>query len=88
MMEVIGAARHLGVTSLDASFADLMIKMTDEMTPYSPSMKLDYDFHRPMEIYYLYSRPIAIAREAGFAMPKLAMLEAELKFLSELNKKG
>lgn len=88
MMEVIGAARHLGVTSLDASFADLMIKMTDEMTPYSPSMKLDYDFHRPMEIYYLYSRPIAIAREAGFAMPKLAMLEAELKFISELNKKG
>ena len=88
MMEVIGAARHLGVTSLDASFADLMIKMTDEMTPYSPSMKLDYDFHRPMEIYYLYSRPIVIAREAGFAMPKLAMLEAELKFLSELNKKG
>lgn len=88
MMEVIGAARHLGVTSLDVSFADLMIKMTDEMTPYSPSMKLDYDFHRPMEIYYLYSRPITIAREAGFAMPKLAMLEAELKFLSELNKKG
>lgn len=88
MMEVIGAARHLGVTSLDASFADLMIKMTDEMTPYSPSMKLDYDFHRPMEIYYLYSRPIAIAREAGFNMPKLAMLEAELKFISELNKKG
>ena len=65
-----------------------MVKMTDEMTPYSPSMKLDYDFHRPMEIYYLYSRPITIAREAGFAMPKLAMLEAELKFLSELNKKG
>lgn len=88
MMEVIGAARHLGVTSLDASFADLMIKMTDEMTPYSPSMKLDYDFHRPMEIYYLYTRPIAIAREAGFNMPKLTMLEAELKFLSELNKKG
>lgn len=88
MMEVIGAAHHLGVTSLDASFADLMIKMTDEMTPYSPSMKLDYDFHRPMEIYYLYSRPIAIAREAGFNMPKLAMLEAELKFISELNKKG
>ena len=83
MMEVIGAARHLGVTGLDASFADLMIKMTDEMTPYSPSMKLDYDFHRPMEIHYLYSRPIEIAREAGFRMPKLEMLEAELKFLAK-----
>ena len=83
MMEVIGAARHLGVTGLDASFADLMIQMTDEMTPYSPSMKLDFDFHRPMEIHYLYTRPIEIARQAGFRMPKLEMLEAELKFLAK-----
>ncbi len=83
MMEVIGAARHLGVTGLDASFADLMIQMTDEMTPYSPSMKLDFDFHRAMEIHYLYTRPIEMAREAGFRMPKLEMLEAELKFLAK-----
>ena len=83
MMEVIGAARHLGVSGLDASFSDLMIKMTDEMTPYSPSMKLDFDFHRPMEIHYLYTRPLEIAREAGFRMPKLEMLEAELKFLAK-----
>ena len=81
MMEVIGAARHLGVTGIDESFADLMIKMTDEMTPYSPSMKLDYDYHRRMEIQYLYTRPIAIAREAGYAMPRLEMLEAELRFI-------
>lgn len=81
MMEVIGAAQHLGVKNLDEAFADKMIEMTDNMTPYSPSMKLDFDFHRPMEIGYLYSRPIAIAREAGFDMPKLAMLEAELRFL-------
>ena len=82
MMEVIGAAQHLGVTGIDESFADLMIQMTDEMTPYSPSMKLDFDFHRPMEIHYLYTRPIEIAHEAGFRMPKLEMLEAELRFLS------
>ena len=81
MGEVVGAARHLGVTGLDEAFIDKMIEMTDEMTPYSPSMKLDYDLHRPMEIYYIYSRPIQIAREAGFPMPKLEMLEAELKFL-------
>ena len=81
MMEVINAARHLGVTGIDESFADLMIKMTDEMTPYSPSMKLDFDFHRPMEIHYLYTAPIKKAREAGFAMPRLEMLEAELRFL-------
>ncbi len=84
MMEVIGAANHLGVTGLDSSFAEKMIETTDAMTPYSPSMKLDYDFHRPMEIHYLYTRPIEIARAAGFRMPKLEMLEAELRFKSGL----
>jgi 2-dehydropantoate 2-reductase len=83
MMEVIGAAQHLGVKHLDATFADKMMAMTDSMVPYSPSMRLDYDFGRRMEIYYLYTRPLAIAREAGFAMPKLEMLEAELKFLEK-----
>ena len=84
MMEVVGAAQHLGVKNLDASFVDKMIETTDAMTPYSPSMRLDYDFHRQMEIYYLYTRPLEIAREAGFRMPKLEMLEAELRFLEAM----
>lgn len=83
MMEVVGASRALGVSGVDEAFVEKMIRMTDEMTPYSPSMRLDYDFHRPMEIHYLYTRPIEIAREAGFPMPKLEMLEAELKFLQK-----
>ena len=83
MMEVVGAAQHLGIKNLDSSFADKMIEITDSMTPYSPSMRLDYDFHRPMEIYYIYTRPLEIAREAGYQMPKLEMLEAELRFLEE-----
>lgn len=81
MLEVIGAARHLGVKNIDESFADKMIEMTDAMVPYSPSMKLDFEFHRSMEIHYLYTRPLQIAREAGFPMHKLEMLEAELRFI-------
>ena len=83
MLEVIGAARHLGVTHIDERFADEMITTTDAMTPYSPSMKLDFDNRRPMEIDYLYTRPLRIAREAGFVMPRLEMLEAELRFLEQ-----
>ena len=83
MMEVVSAAQHLGVKNLDEAFVDKMIDMTDNMTPYSPSMRLDHDFHRRMEIYYLYTRPLEIAREAGCPMPKLEMLEAELLFLEE-----
>ena len=81
MMEVIEASRALGISGVDEAFVEKMIQMTDEMTPYSPSMKLDFDFHRPMEIHYLYTRPIEIARAAGYRMAKLEMLEAELQFL-------
>ena len=83
MMEVVNAAQHLGVKNVDAAFADKMMAMTDSMIPYSPSMRLDYDFHRSMEIYYLYTRPIEMAHAAGYRMPKLEMLEAELRFLEE-----
>jgi 2-dehydropantoate 2-reductase len=55
--------------------------MTKAMTPYKPSMKLDADFHRPMEIDYLYTRPIQEAKKAGCPMPKLEMLEQELRFI-------
>ena len=88
MMEVIGAAQALGVTGLDASFADKMMVTTDAMVPYSPSMKLDFDFHRPMEIEYLYLRPIREAAKAGFSMPKLTMLAAQLQFIQERNAKS
>ena len=81
MMEVVEASRALGISGVDEAFVEKMIQMTDEMTPYSPSMKLDFDFHRPMEIHYLYTRPIEIARAAGYRMAKLEMLEAELQFL-------
>ena len=83
MLEVIEAAQACGVKNIDKSFADKMIDNTLHMTPYSPSMKLDFDYHRPMEIDYLYTRPIEEARKAGFRMAKLEMLEAELRFLQE-----
>ena len=83
MLEVIHTAQQLGVQGLDEEFADKMIETTRVMVPYSPSMKLDYDYRRPMEIHYLYTRPIEIARAAGIPMPKLEMLEQQLRFLEQ-----
>lgn len=83
MLEVIGAAQACGVEAIDEAFADKMIEMTLQMTPYSPSMKLDYDYHRPMEIEYLYRHPIREAAAHGFSMPRLSMLEAELSFIDQ-----
>lgn len=86
MMEVIEAAHACGVKDIDEAYADNIIYNTLHMAPYSTSMKLDYDFKRPMEIYYLYTKPIEIARKAGYSMKKLEMLEAILKFLEETRK--
>ena len=80
MMEVCRAAQALGVEGVDEPFAQKMMQMTDDMVPYSPSMRLDWDHRRPMEIKYLYTRPLEIARRAGCPMPRLEMLEAELRF--------
>ncbi|MBW8325995.1 MAG: putative 2-dehydropantoate 2-reductase [Prolixibacteraceae bacterium] len=80
MLEVIHGANCCGVP-LKESLAQQMIDMTLKMKPYAPSMKLDFDFRRPMEIEYIYSKPIETARNAGFEMHKVAMLEKQLRFI-------
>ncbi len=85
MLEVIGAAQALGVKNIDATFADKMIENTIKMVPYSPSMKLDYEYHRPMEIDFLYTNAIKAAHSVGYAMPCLEMLEAQLRFIDNRN---
>lgn len=83
MEEVVAAANACNISHpIDKSFINEMLELTRNMTPYSPSMKLDYDNHRPMEIEYIYSRPIQQALHAGFEMKKVSMLEKQLRFLS------
>lgn len=83
MIEVIRGANHVGKGrfSLPESLADTMMSLTDKMTPYSPSMKLDYDFHRPLEINYIYSKPLKEAHSAGYEMKETEMLEKQLRFI-------
>jgi 2-dehydropantoate 2-reductase len=82
MLEVIHGANKCGVP-LKESLAQQMIDMTIKMNPYAPSMKLDYDAYRPMEIGYIYSNPILAAKEAGFLMSKVSMLEKQLRFIED-----
>lgn len=81
MGEVLEAARACGVTAIEDAFVDKMVAMTRRMPSYAPSMMVDWMAHRPMEIDYLYSKPIAMARKAGFAMPRLSVIEAQLRLL-------
>lgn len=79
MREVIEAAAACGAT-IPFDFIDKMIASTEKMTPYSPSMKLDYEASRPMEIDTMYTCPILTARAAGYEMKKTAVLEQQLRF--------
>ncbi len=85
MGEVIHAAHHCGA-HIAPHFDQKMIELTENMAPYAPSMKLDYDNQRPMEIHYIYTRPLEIAHKAGFEMKRVVMLEAQLQFLEEKNR--
>jgi 2-dehydropantoate 2-reductase len=82
MLEVIQGASHCGV-QISENFAKKMIEMTLSMTPYAPSMKLDYDHHRELETGYIYTRPTEAALAAGFDMRKVKMLEQQLRFIQQ-----
>lgn len=67
MKEVIEAAAACG-TFIPDDFVDKMIANTEVMTPYWPSMYLDYQAHRQMELQTMYAEPIAEALRHGYHM--------------------
>jgi len=82
MLEVIAAAGACG-KPIEKAFAQEMLDSTKVMRPYAPSMKLDYDNQRPLEIKAIYSNPLKAAYLAGCNMPKVRMLEQQLLFIME-----
>ncbi len=82
MLEVINAASACG-KPINREFAQEMLDSTKVMRPYAPSMKLDYDNQRPLEIKAIYSNPLKAAIKANSNMPKVRMLEQQLQFIME-----
>jgi 2-dehydropantoate 2-reductase len=85
MHEVTAAAGACGHPIPD-SFIDEMIAMTDAMTPYKTSMKLDAEAGRPLEIDAIYQEPVDRARAAGAPMVRTEALLAQLRFLDRRNR--
>ncbi len=80
MTEVVSGARACG-HALDEDFIGIMIGATRKMVAYSPSMKLDYEAGRPLEIDEIYRYPISAARRAGAVMPRAEAVACQLEFL-------
>ena len=82
MLEIIHGASHCGI-QMKMEQAQQMIEMTEKMKPYYPSMKLDFDNKRQMEIEAIYTRPLRNASKSGAKMGMVAMIEKQLRFLQE-----
>jgi 2-dehydropantoate 2-reductase len=78
--EVMAGAAACGC-ALPADFRDRMLKDTDAMTPFEPSMKLDRDAGRPMELEAIYGRPLEAIAAAGGKAPLIESLYAHLRFI-------
>ena len=80
MQEVVDASAACG-TPVQDGFVQKMLVDTLRMTPYLPSMRLDFDRRQAMEIDAIYTRPILRAAFHGFAMERTRTLRDELCFL-------
>ncbi|MDB5104666.1 MAG: panE [Fibrobacteres bacterium] len=80
MDEVIAGAGACGFP-MPADFRDRMLEDTDAMAPYEPSMKLDRDARRPMELGAIYGRPLEEIAKAGGRAPAMRALHAELAYI-------
>ncbi|NLI57440.1 MAG: 2-dehydropantoate 2-reductase [Clostridium sp.] len=85
MNEVIDLANAFG-HNLPKSLADKNIEYTLEMKPYKPSMLLDYENKRPLEVEAILGNAVRLARRKNFPAPNLETMYAMLLLLDENNK--
>lgn len=81
MDETIAAAQACGY-ALPDTMVQALLKYTDAMPAYFPSMYHDFAQKRPMELQAIYHAPLAAAQAAGCSMPKTSMLVQTLEYLS------
>ncbi|MDR0875356.1 MAG: 2-dehydropantoate 2-reductase [Clostridiales Family XIII bacterium] len=80
MDEILQAAKAVGA-AIEPSFADEMVRLTDEMVPYDPSMRLDFLAGRPLEIEAIYGNFIDYAEQRGYEMRFAKMMKWQLEYL-------
>ena len=78
LMNEVAAASAACARPIETAFLEKMIEDTEKMKPYAPSMKLDFDQGRPMEIESIYGHPLRMAKAAGVAMPETEKLYQQL----------
>ena len=82
MLEVIRAANAQGLsTPIPEGYAESMLAFTDNMGVYKPSMQIDHEEGRQLEIGAIFRNPLKLGAEKGVAMPRVEMLATLLEQL-------
>lgn len=81
MMEVVTGARAVLGQEIAGSHVQRMLENTRHMDAYKPSMMIDRELGRPMEVEAIYGEPVRRAEAAGCAVPKMRMLYEQLSLL-------
>jgi len=80
MVEVIDAANLQGLTKpIPEGYADSMLDFTDGMGVYRPSMQIDREEGRELELPAIFRTPLEYGRKHGIAMPRVEMLTVLLE---------
>lgn len=80
MLEVIAAANAQSlVRPIADGYADSMLEFTDNMGEYRPSMQIDREEGRQLELASIFGAPLAYGKQQGVEMPRVEMLTTLLE---------
>ncbi|NIF18520.1 putative 2-dehydropantoate 2-reductase [Pantoea sp. Cy-639] len=84
MDEVVEGARACGYVLPDG-YAGHLLRITEQMPDYWPSMYHDHLQQRPLELQAIYAEPLGRARAAGCELPRMEALYRSLAFIERRN---
>lgn len=89
MIEVIQGAntQHLS-TKIQEDYADTMLVFTDKMGVYKPSMQIDREEGRQLEISAIFRIPLELGQKQGVDMPRIDMLATLLEQAGSVHPNG
>jgi 2-dehydropantoate 2-reductase len=80
MLEVIRAANAQDLSRpIPDGYADTMLEFTDKMGVYRPSMQIDREEGRPLEVAAIFRNPLDYGASRGIALPRVEMLATLLE---------
>ena len=82
MAEVRAGAQAVGRDIPESYIEDILV-FTDKMAPYKPSMMLDAEHARPLEVEAIYGEPLRTARDFGVELPCVRTIYQQLVFLDQ-----